>query len=41
MDVGSKNLFKDRWDAWNFEFSSETEVGQKGRTFHSKINNYV
>jgi hypothetical protein len=41
MDVGRKNLFKNKLDARNFEPSSETKVGQKGRTFHSKRGNYV
>jgi len=33
MDAGSKNLFRKRLDAKNFEPSSKTKVGQKGRTF--------
>jgi hypothetical protein len=41
MDVGSKNLFKDRSDAKNFKPNLETKVSQKGRTFHSKKRNYI
>ncbi len=41
MDAGSKNLFRDRLDAKNFEPSLESKVGQKGNTFHSKRRNYV
>jgi hypothetical protein len=41
MDVGSKNLFKDRSDARNCEPSSKTKVGEKGRTFHFERKNYV
>jgi len=36
MAEGSKNLFRDRSDARNFEPNSKTEVGQQGRTFHFK-----
>jgi hypothetical protein len=32
MDIGSENLFRDGLDVKNFEPSSKTEVGQKGRT---------
>jgi hypothetical protein len=41
MDVRSKNMFRDRSDVRNIEPSSKTKVGQKGKTFHSEIGNYV
>jgi hypothetical protein len=41
MDVGNKNLFRDMLDAKNFKPNSETEVGQKGKTFHFERENYV
>jgi hypothetical protein len=41
MDVGSENLFRDRLDARNYEPSSETEIGQKGRTLYFERRNYV
>jgi hypothetical protein len=33
MDVRSKNLFKDMSYAKNYEFSSETKVGQNAKPF--------
>jgi hypothetical protein len=41
MDVGSKKLFRKRLDARNFEPSSETKVGQKGKTLYFRRGNYV
>jgi len=41
MDVGSKNLFRDKLDARKFEPNLKTKVGQKGKTFHSVKGNYV
>jgi hypothetical protein len=41
MDAGSKELFGDKLDAENFKPSSETKVGQKGRTLYSKRRNNV
>jgi hypothetical protein len=33
MDEGSKNLFKNKSNAINFELSLETKVGQKRQNF--------
>jgi hypothetical protein len=41
MDAGNENLFKDRLDVRNSEPSLKVEVGQKGKTLHSKRKNYV
>jgi hypothetical protein len=41
MDAGSKNLFRHRLDVRNFEPSSKTKVGQKGKTLYFKRGNYV
>ncbi len=41
MDAGSKNMFRDMSNVINYKLSLETEVGQKGKTFHSKRGNYV
>jgi hypothetical protein len=41
MDVGSKNLFRDRLDAKNSKPNSIIEVGHKGKTFYFKRGNYV
>ncbi len=41
MDVGNRNLFRDKLDAINSKPSLETKVGQKGRTFHFERRNYV
>jgi len=41
MDVGSKNLLKDRSNAKNSKPSSKIEVGEKGKTFHFERRNYV
>jgi hypothetical protein len=35
MDAGSEELSGDKLEAKNFEPSSETEVGQKGKTLYS------
>jgi hypothetical protein len=34
MDVGSKELLRNKSDAINFEPSSKIEVSQKGKTFY-------
>jgi hypothetical protein len=36
VDARSKELFRNRSDAKNFDFSSKIKVSQKGRTFYSK-----
>ncbi len=36
VDARSKELFRIRSDARNFDFSSKIKVSQKGRTFYSK-----
>jgi len=36
MDAKSKNLSINKLDVRNFEPSSKTKVGQKGKTFHSE-----
>jgi hypothetical protein len=41
MDVGSKNLFRDRLNVKNFQPSSKIELDYKGRTFHSIRGDYV
>jgi hypothetical protein len=41
MDVGSEELFGDKSDAKNFEPSSKTKLGQKGRTFYLERGNNV
>ncbi len=41
MDVRSEELFGNRLDAKNFELNLEIKVGQKGKTFYSKIGNNV
>jgi hypothetical protein len=41
MDVGSKNLFRDKLDPRNSEPSLKTKVGQKSKTFHCERGNYV
>jgi hypothetical protein len=41
MDARSKNLFRDKLDARNFEPSSKKKNGQKGKTFHYERGNYV
>jgi hypothetical protein len=41
MDVASKNLFRDRSDPMNSKPSSKIKVGQKGKTFHFKRENYI
>jgi hypothetical protein len=41
MDAGSENLFRDGLDAINFELSSETKVGYKGKTLYFEKGNYV
>ncbi len=41
MDVRSEELFGNKSDAKNSKPSSETKVGQKGKTLYSKRGNYV
>jgi hypothetical protein len=41
MDARSKNLFRDKLDARNFELNLETKVGQKSKIFHSERGNNV
>ncbi len=41
MDAGSKNLFRDRSNAKNYEPNLKTEVGQKGKTFPFERRNLV
>jgi hypothetical protein len=41
MDAKSKNLSINKLNVRNFEPSSKTKVGQKGKTFHSEKKNYV
>jgi hypothetical protein len=41
MDARSENLFRNKSNARNFELSSKTKVGQKGKNLYFERGNNV